>query len=575
MVVLDRVRSWFRAPDYGNEDQNRVARLLAMVLRTFIVASIVLSLLSFIVGYTKSALVLLAGLGILLINSWFLRKGYLAYSTWLILALLVLLNTYLAFIGDGIHDVALIAFPLIFIVAGLLGNGRTVVISTGFVLGCISFLAYSEVTGYIPSPYSVSKILIDYLFYILILLVIMACVVALTRYLQRSIFDARHNRQELEGVLRRLAKQADELKASEARWRSLVENTPALVMNIDQQGVVQFINDPYAFSEVVSGDTILDVLSPGQAKDLRGLVDGVFTTGEKAHFDIAWFTPQNRHLWLAVYLGPVRQDGAVTSIMLVAIDITERKQAEEEAQHLASELEQRVQQRTAELEAKAQELEMFAYSISHDLKAPLRGIEGYSQLLLEEHVNTLHADGQHFVKSIRRAALHMNQLIDDLLIYARFERRKISKGAMDLKALVHSVLDEHNAEITARNVEVTVNLDCETIFADAEAYHLTLRHLVENALKFTRDVSDPRLEIGGRDSGAGSLVWIKDNGIGFDMRYHDRIFELFQRLHRVEEYPGTGVGLALVRKVIRRMGGRVWAESQPDQGATFFVEVPA
>jgi PAS domain S-box-containing protein len=573
--MLMLVRDWLKIPDAGDEDKNRVSRLLAMVLRTFIAASVILSLLSLFVGYTESALVLLAGLGILLVDFWLLRKGHLGYASWLIVALLIGLNTYMAYKGDGVHDVALIAFPLILIVAGLLGNARTVVLTTGLVLVCVGVLSYSELTGHIPSPYPASQNLIDYLFFVVILLVIMACVMALTRYLQNSILDSRRNRNELEGVSRRLAQQADELKASEARWRSLVENTPALVLNINQQGVVQFINDPYAFTGMISGDSILDSLSPEPAKVLRELVAGVFSKGERTSFDVAWVTPEDKHLWLTVHIGPVRQDGFVTSIMLVAIDITERKLAEEEAQRLNTELEQRVHQRTAELGAQANELEMFAYSISHDLKAPLRGIEGYSRLLLDEHIDALQEDGQHFVKSIRQAALYMNQLIDDLLMYARFERRSISKSAVNLVAMVDTVLEGQKEEIEARNVEVILNLECETLVIDAEAFHLMLCHLVENALKFTRDVPAPRVGIGSRQNEASSLLWIKDNGIGFDMRYHDRIFELFQRLHRLEDYPGTGVGLALVRKVMRRMGGRVWAESQPDQGATFFVEVPA
>ncbi len=176
--------------------------------------------------------------------------------------------------------------------------------------------------------------------------------------------------------------------------------------------------------------------------------------------------------------------------------------------------------------------------------------------------------------AIRRAAQQMNQLIDDLLAYSRFERRPLQTRALDLLPLIELLLTERQDDIHKRAVEVHLDLACTTAIADSEGLAQALRNLIDNALKFTRDVPTPRLEIGSRALQGRCRLWVRDNGPGFDMRYHDRIFEIFQRLHRAEEYPGTGVGLAIVRKAMERMGGRVWAESAPGQGATFYLELP-
>jgi PAS domain S-box-containing protein len=235
---------------------------------------------------------------------------------------------------------------------------------------------------------------------------------------------------------------------------------------------------------------------------------------------------------------------------------------------------QKLEEVSQELRRTNAELETFAYSVSHDLKAPLRGIDGYSRLLLKEHADRLDDDGQTFVRTICRAATEMNQLIDDLLAYSRLERRTVHTTQVALLPLVEAVIAEFEAEIQAQDVELRVDLPCETATAEAEGLSQALRNLLSNALKFSDSAAQPQVEIGGQVTGEVCTISVRDNGIGFDMQYHDRIFEIFQRLHRAEDYPGTGVGLAIVRKAAQRMGGRVWAESAPGEGATFFLEIP-
>lgn len=263
-----------------------------------------------------------------------------------------------------------------------------------------------------------------------------------------------------------------------------------------------------------------------------------------------------------------------TCLAGVGIDITARSRAEDRVRELNADLERRVAIRTAELQAKNRELETFTYSVSHDLKAPLRGIDGYSRLLQEDHAGQLDEEGKRFLSSVRHATQQMGQLIDDLLAYSQLERRALTLAPLRLRAVLDGLPVAYEEEIRARGVLFSVDLPDAAVVADANGLAQVLRNLLDNALKFTRGANPPRIEIGGRVEGDKYLLWVHDNGIGFDMKFVDRIFDIFQRLHRAEDYAGTGIGLAIVRKAIERMGGRAWAESTPGSGATFFIELP-
>ena len=256
------------------------------------------------------------------------------------------------------------------------------------------------------------------------------------------------------------------------------------------------------------------------------------------------------------------------------LDITDSVEAEERLERLNSELEQRVTQRTEELSLANQELEAFSYTVSHDLKAPLRGIDGYSQLLVEEYGDRLDEEGLQFVGRIRQGVEQMGALISDLLEYSRMERREMAAEPVAMLPLVHHILDGYESDVMRQGAQVRLDMAPFTLPLDREGMSVVLRNLIGNALKFSRDSLPPVVEIGARCEGRRWVLWVRDNGTGFDSKYHDRMFKIFQRLHRSEEFPGTGVGLALVAKAVQRMGGRVWAESTLGEGATFFLEFP-
>lgn len=261
-------------------------------------------------------------------------------------------------------------------------------------------------------------------------------------------------------------------------------------------------------------------------------------------------------------------------IAILLFERRRRRLAKEALDQLNAELETRIESRTAALNAKSRELEAFAYSVAHDLKAPLRGIDGYSRLLLQEYANSLDDDGRTFLQTIQNSTDEMNQLIDDLLTYSRLERRELKADRIELGPIVNSLVEEKRREAFARPIEFVVKVNGTTVLADANGLAQSLRNYLDNAIKFSHNVADPRVEVGSIDGPKRCLLWVRDNGIGFDMKYHDRIFDIFQRLNVNEDYPGTGIGLAIVRKAMERMGGKAWAESEPGYGATFYLEIP-
>ncbi|MFL6577934.1 MAG: sensor histidine kinase, partial [Povalibacter sp.] len=237
-------------------------------------------------------------------------------------------------------------------------------------------------------------------------------------------------------------------------------------------------------------------------------------------------------------------------------------------------LEKRVAERTAELERAYGELEGFSYAVAHDLKAPLRAMNGFAHLLRDELGASLNERADAHLSRIRNGAMKMAALIDDLLSYAHIERRDMHAAEVSLPMLVTSVLAEFDDEIQPCGVLVDLQIEPLTLFADSDGLALALRNLIENALKYSCEVEQPAISIRATRSAAGVLFSVSDNGIGFDMQYHDRIFKVFERLHRDDQYPGTGIGLALVRKAVERMGGRVWGESRVGHGSTFVIELP-
>ena len=266
----------------------------------------------------------------------------------------------------------------------------------------------------------------------------------------------------------------------------------------------------------------------------------------------------------------IRTDaGSMLGAVLVFRDITERQRAAEAIQHLNAGLERRVAERTAQLEATNKELEAFSYSVSHDLRAPLRSIDGFSQALLEDYGDRLDADGQDYLQRVRTATQRMSQLIDDLLSLARVTRSVLSYESVDLSTHARAIADELQRTQPDRQVKFLIAPDL-IAQGDGRLLHVMLENLLGNAWKFTVKRACATIEFGTTPCDGQLAYFVRDNGAGFDMAYADKLFGAFQRLHAMSEFAGTGIGLATVQRIIRRHSGRAWAEGAVEQGATFY-----
>jgi PAS domain S-box-containing protein len=304
------------------------------------------------------------------------------------------------------------------------------------------------------------------------------------------------------------------------------------------------------------------------SREIQALLEGA-GKGD-LEFRVALPDAQSRWLYAKCSL-TYDSDGKPVMMSGATIDVSARKTIEQALHDMNDILEKRIAERTAELAASNKELEAFAYSVSHDLRAPLRAMNGFSRILLEEHSNELSPEARQHVVTIVNNAKRMGKLIDDLLAFSRIGRQEMHKQTFRPADVVREALRDFMAEIEQRKVGVRIG-ELPECFAEPTLLRQVYANLASNALKFTRKRDQAVIEFGSlidRSSGA-AVYFVRDNGAGYDDRYTDKLFGVFQRLHSAHEYEGTGVGLAIVQRIVQRHGGRVWSESKLDQGATFY-----
>jgi PAS domain S-box-containing protein len=386
----------------------------------------------------------------------------------------------------------------------------------------------------------------------------------------RGVAESEHGRVDAE----------QEAQASHNQLQNLIDNTSALIyMKRIDDGRYVLVNREWERMFKVPRDAVVnftdrEVFPPGLAEQLRANDLMVASTGRTVQFEESTDSDEGMLWYVSVKFPVLDGAGKAYAVCGISTDITDRKRAEEEVRRLNTDLEARVDERTGELEASTRELDAFAYSVSHDLRAPLRSLHGFSQALLDDYGDVLDDDGQDFLRRIQRNVQRMGQMIDDLLDLSRATRVDLVRESVDLSALAGEIVAELGAADPDRKV-TTIIPDSMAVSGDPRLLRLALQNLLANAWKFSAKLPVATIEVGHVQRDGERVYFVRDDGAGFDMRFVDKLFNAFQRLHPTAEFEGNGVGLAIVQRIVRRHGGRLSAESEPGRGATFYFTLSA
>lgn len=383
--------------------------------------------------------------------------------------------------------------------------------------------------------------------------------------------------QHSDELEKRVAERTLALEESQKEYVRIVETAQEGIWTVDADNKTTFVNTKlvdmlgYSLEEFLTLPTSTFMDEESQA--IAAVKSEQRRQGIIEQFELKLQHKNGTDLYVLISSTPLVDDhGQYIGALAMLADITARKQAEDAVHKLNAELEQRVAERTSQLTAVNGELEAFSYSVSHDLRAPLRALDGFSQALQEDYAHALDADGLDFLKRIRAASQRMGQLIDDLLALSQLTRAEMRHEPLNISKLAQQIVNEICESQPNRTVNFVIQPDL-MVRGDNRLLRLMLVNLLNNAWKFTSKTSDARIEFGLTSKDDRQVYFVRDNGAGFDMAYANKLFGAFQRLHKATEFEGTGIGLAIVQRVIHRHGGHVWAEGALSQGATFYFSL--
>ncbi len=373
-------------------------------------------------------------------------------------------------------------------------------------------------------------------------------------------------RKQAEGEIRKLA--------------TVAQKTDNAVIITDASGRIEWVNDGftrisgYSFEEAIGHKPGTLLQGPGTDPAVVRKMREAIARQEGVELEVLNYTKDRTPYWLYLSIQPVFDDNAVLrQFIAIQTDITARKKAEATILELNAGLEQKVEERTAQLQAVNKELEAFSYSVSHDLRSPLRSIDGFSKILLKDYEPILDEDGKDYLQTIRQATQRMGHLIDDLLKLSKVSRAELIRFEVDLSEMATRILGELGRETPGRKVTCRV-MPGLVAHVDHRLLQIALQNLLSNAWKYSSRREEATIEVGKTGTEKGEAYFIKDNGAGFDMGNAEKLFGAFQRMHSSREFEGTGIGLAIVQRIILKHGGEIWAEAMPGQGATFFFTLP-
>lgn len=410
------------------------------------------------------------------------------------------------------------------------------------------------------------------------------------RELLREIGDLKARLEEAEDTLRAIrcgevdalvvsgphGQQVFSLNGSEHPYRVLVEQMSEGAATLDPGGIVLYSNRRLANLlhkplELVVGQSLCEHMGATNRAVFQRMLSQALHKETRGEITIQ--ADGAAPITLLISLASINT--LETQLLcLVLTDLSEQKRAAASINHLNTDLEQRVRERTAQLEATNKNLDAFCYSVSHDLRAPLRAIDGFSTIVLNEFAPHLPEEAQHHLRMVHQNAQQMSQMIEALLGLSRAGRQALRIQTVPPSTMVQEIVADLRARHPDRRVEFQIG-DLPECRADAALLRQVFVNLLDNAFKYTRKRAVARIDVGCRHEAGRQVYFVRDNGAGFDMQYADRLFRVFQRLHSAKEYEGTGVGLALVQRIIHHHGGEIWAEAAVDQGATFFFTLDA